>query len=106
MTTLKEQYNQYLQSVDANFTYTEWLEFEISKLKEEIAKIRNRKKPKMPNKKQIQQLRINDYSLMGEYQSISEASKLTGVNRVSISMHLSNPEKRKSAGGYYWRYKK
>jgi len=53
-------------------------------------------------KKKIQQFTLES-EFVNEFNSVSEASKLTGCNKSGIAK-VSRKE-RKSCGGYYWRYK-
>lgn len=68
--------------------------------KRRIAASENVKKATEANKK-----KVNKYSLDGDllesYESISEASRQTGIRRASISEAYNG--KRKSAGGYIWK---
>lgn len=45
-----------------------------------------------------------DGKKVGEYESISEASRLTGIYRTIISCCLAQPNRRKSGGDYLWKY--
>lgn len=52
-------------------------------------------------KKQVLQLDMN-YDLVGEYNSVAEASQSTGISKTCISRVCRN--ERQSSGGYIWRY--
>ena len=50
----------------------------------------------------VRQFRL-DGSLVAEYPSVREAGRQTGISQGNIS--LASRGKRKSAGGFVWRYK-
>lgn len=51
-------------------------------------------------------LQYNRYGeLVGEYESIKEAGRLTGINTANIGQAANPNSKLKSAGGYVWKYK-
>lgn len=93
--TYREQYEFFLEKTGQNMTYEQWLELQLTG-----KVITNKHKGK-----KVQQYNMSDMSLFGEYQSIGEAAKLTGINRTLISRNLNNPEKYKHAGGFIWRFK-
>lgn len=52
--------------------------------------------------------KVNQYDennvFMKTFKSISEASRITGINRSCINAVVKGNRKNKTAGGYYWRY--
>lgn len=93
--TYKEKYQEFLEKTGQDLSYENWLELQLS------SRVRYGSK----SGKKIQQLSIDDETVFGEYASISEAARLTNINRVLISRHINRPEKYKSAGGFIWRVK-
>ena len=59
-------------------------------------------RPLPSNAKSILQFSLDD-SLIGTYESIAKASRLTGISIATISGCLKN--RQKTAGGYKWKYK-
>lgn len=54
------------------------------------------------NKVKVVQISLVDNTIIMEYESIEEASKITGIDRASISKCAKG--KRKTAGGFIWKY--
>lgn len=54
------------------------------------------------SKKTVEQWSLDGTTLIARYESISEAARQTGVEKKNISACCNG--KRKSAGGYKWRY--
>lgn len=65
-------------------------------------KIRDSHVGKICNKRPCCQYTL-DGEFISEYSSIKEAAEMNNINKVSISLVLS--EKHKTAGGYIWKYK-
>lgn len=54
------------------------------------------------NKIKVVQINLVDGTIIREYESIAEASEITGIDRASISKCAKG--ERKSAGGFIWKY--
>ena len=55
-------------------------------------------------KKKVLQVDLNTFNVVGEYTSVAEASRRTGVSKTCISRCCRG--ERKSSSGYYWYYTK
>lgn len=64
--------------------------------------IKYQKYNERPNSKKIQQLHLITSELIKEFNSVAEASDITGLNRHHIANCGNN--RRKSHGGFKWRY--
>lgn len=54
--------------------------------------------------KAVIQIKVDDKTVVAKYATISEASRVCGINRTNIS--LACRDERKTAGGYIWKYAK
>lgn len=95
---------------NTSITYPSFLEKKLIKTLKELEEIKKKYDIKdnikpSKNSKKVLQFNPGDELPMGEYSSISEAARLTGVDRISISKHIANPDERRHAGGYVWRVK-
>lgn len=88
------------QDYDPNIDYAqEYIEYKKRYIENQAEKTRENVK-----RKSVIQISMETNQVIARYDSIKQASQLTGVNHGSICKSCKNYEKGWQAGGFYWQY--